>query len=223
MRRLFIVCGFRAGPDQPHRKVQLEKYLAHMKEYMKSCGVAYTLMVVEQNGMQLFNLGKLFNIAYIESKKLVTEGETPYFCFQNVDIVPVDVDYAKRFVGIRDINGWEGGVGSMFFIDDHSFLVSNGYPNDLWGWGGDDSALLERARLNSVPLDRTEYNCGHASEDRNIRSTNEHTNSINRTKVFTHDLIDNNWKRNGLNTCQYSVQSVVYNADFNYYHYLVNL
>ena len=28
---------------------------------------------------------------------------------------------------------------------------------------------------------------------------------------------------NGLNTCQYSVQSVVYNAEFNYYNYLVNL
>ena len=221
---LFIILCYRARGKQLHRKGQLDILLPAMKEYMKKFQVKYTLMVLEQNDDQHFNRGKLYNIGYLESLKRLQPGETPYYCHSNVDIVPKSVDYSLFTRGFRDIQGWEGGLGAMYFCDGDSYSAVNGYPNDMWGWGGDDSALIERAKVMNIPIDRSRYNNGDVEIlPDNIVTCNGVTNDINRSKLYNYDMQNNRWRQNGLNTCEYSVQSVVYNAEFNYHHYLVNL
>jgi N-terminal region of glycosyl transferase group 7 len=221
---LFIIVCYRARGLQVHRKKQLDIFLPKMKEYMKKFNIKYTLMVFEQNDDEKFNRGKLFNIGYLESMKMLKPGESAYFCHQNVDVIPKNVDYGLFTNGFRDIQGWDGGLGAMYFCDGESYNVINGYPNDLWGWGGDDSALLERAKIMNIPIDRSRYNNGDTENiPDDVITTNTFTNEVNRYKVYAYDMINNNWRKNGLNSCNYSVQSMVYDENLNYYHVLVNL
>jgi hypothetical protein len=85
--------------------------------------------------------------------------------FHDVDMIPVDVDYsyspfpihlANNFIpnDIRIIfDEYFGGV-TLFPVE--SFEIINGYSNEYWGWGFEDTDLLYRCKLSNIELDKKE-------------------------------------------------------------------
>lgn len=221
---LYIIIPYRARGVNEFRKNQYDMLLPHLVNYLD--GTPYTALVIEQNDDQPFNRGKLFNIGMLEAKKLCgsTEVGAAYFCHQNVDLIPTTVKYKHYGPGFTDIYGYPGGLGAMYFCDYASYETVNGYPNDLYGWGVDDTALMERCKLEHIPIDRSVYNNKSVIElDPALRHLIDGSHhDLNRKKVDT-DLRNDLYKTNGLNSCEYSIASVEHKKELNCYHYLANL
>ena len=141
------------------RYEQLITFKSHIGEFLKN--IKYELIVVEQDDAKIFNRGKLLNIGFIEAKKLKCD----YVIFHDVDMLPMEVDYsysnkplhlATNFLpeGKRTIfDEYFGGV-TLFPIE--NFERINGYSNEYWGWGFEDTDLLHRCKINNIDLERKE-------------------------------------------------------------------
>jgi hypothetical protein len=124
-----------------------------MREYLR--GIDAHIFVVQQRGDAPFNRGKLCNIGFLES------GNYSHVVFHDVDMLPVEVNYAEaggathlataasQFEGKMPYAEYFGGV-TMF--DRTSFKQINGFSNDYWGWGLEDDDLRERCRTYKVPV-----------------------------------------------------------------------
>lgn len=125
--------------------------------YLNDRGIDFELIVIEQDDEKPFNRGKLLNVGFIYAKKV----KCNYVVFHDIDMIPFDVDYsysdvplqmATNFIGETErvvFDEYFGGV-TMFPIE--MFELINGYSNDYWGWGYEDTDLLHRCKINGVPL-----------------------------------------------------------------------
>lgn len=158
-KKLGIVIPYR----DRHR--QLFIFKANLKRYMDERNFPYELIIVEQDDAKVFNRGKLLNIGFLRAKKLKCD----YVVFHDIDMIPENVDYsysevplhmATDFISEEDPNytrttfdEYFGGV-TMFPIE--IFERINGYSNEYWGWGFEDTDLLHRCKVNNVDLDTME-------------------------------------------------------------------
>jgi hypothetical protein len=158
-KKLGIIIPYR----DRHR--QLFIFKANLKRYMEEHNFPYELIVVEQDDAKVFNRGKLLNIGFLRAKKLKCD----YVVFHDIDMIPEDVDYsysdvplhmATSFISEEDPNftrttfdEYFGGV-TMFPME--VFEQINGYSNEYWGWGFEDTDLLYRCKINNIDLDTKE-------------------------------------------------------------------
>ena len=129
MKKLCIVVPYR------DRAEHLEKFLPAIKEKLTSENIDYHVLVVEQSEEKLFNRGKLLNIGFD-----YTKGSYDYYCFHDVDMLPIETDYsycnvpthlagrASQFMGTLPYESYFGGV-TLF--DRESFVKVNGFSHDL--------------------------------------------------------------------------------------------
>lgn len=108
------------------------------------------VIIVEQIPGKLFNRGKLLNVGFKEF-----EDQTNYFITNDVDINPKEKTIQDLYASeieesdlIRGIyNNKHGTLGGLIKIKhEHVFRV-NGFPNDIWGWGSEDGALIIRTEI----------------------------------------------------------------------------
>lgn len=135
------------------RGEHLAVFRPHMREYLR--GVDAHIFVVQQRGDAPFNRGKLCNIGFLES------GKYSHVVFHDVDMLPVEVNYAEtdgathlataasQFDGKMPYADYFGGV-TMF--DRTSFKKVNGFSNNYWGWGLEDDDLNVRCKTYGVPI-----------------------------------------------------------------------
>jgi hypothetical protein len=142
------------------RYEDLLKFKKHISKYLINSGLDYKLIIVEQDNKKSFNRGKLLNIGFLEAKK----NHCDYVVFHDLDMLPINVDYsysnvplllATNLKGTKDFkrivfDEYFGGV-TLFPIED--FQKVNGYSNNYWGWGFEDTDLLRRCVVNNVSLD----------------------------------------------------------------------
>lgn len=160
--QLNILYPYRARPPQEFRKNELSKHMKVLEGYLVERGIDFKMRVLEQMDDLPFNKGRLLNVGFLEAMREF-EGKgmgdkVPYFCIHNTDLFPIEnVDYT--FVnGIRDIHGYIGGVGGITLYDYLSYRQFKGYPNDFFGWGGEDIAVLNRILSCKISIDRSRYN-----------------------------------------------------------------
>ena len=139
---------------------QLLSFKSSIKKYLSKSGIDYELIIVEQDDAKNFNRGKLLNVGFIYAKKLKCD----YVVLHDVDMLPIDVDYsyceypvhlASNLFDEKErqkeiFDEYFGGV-TMFTTSD--FEKINGYSNDYWGWGYEDTDLLYRCKLKELNLD----------------------------------------------------------------------
>ena len=142
--KIAIIIPFR-DDDTHARSLQLEEFIKFMNNYLKD--YSYNIFVIEQSqDGRKFNRGKLLNIGY-----LLADAYT-HFIFHDVDLIPslsLRKYYTNRSIQpVHLASVWSrynanpsyfGGVVS-FSVD--AFEKINGFPNNYWGWGGEDDELL---------------------------------------------------------------------------------
>lgn len=148
-----IVVPYRAT-DQPERAQQLERFRAHMATYLPMCPI----LVVEQRPGEPFNRGALLNYG-------VRVAETPLVCLHDVDLLPGEDmlrAYTDPLHGVRHIaRAWkrynyDSYMGGIVLMRKKDFVHINGFPNDFWGWGGEDDEFGDRIRDAGIPIERVE-------------------------------------------------------------------
>lgn len=147
-----IIIPFRDNAEQ-ERASQLKKFVSHMKRYHPD----WNIFIIEQSqDGKKFNRGALLNIG----ARIAEDAGISYVIFHDVDLIPLKalvpyytsfpqnpIHIAKVWTTKYDSPDFLGGVLSMSLKD---IKEVNGFPNNFWGWGGEDDALRNRLKMKKM-------------------------------------------------------------------------
>lgn len=140
-----------------NRKAHLDIFIRDALPLFEKYLQPFKIVVVEQNEGKLFNRGLMINIGFNEYKT-----ESQFFFTHDIDIIPkeecVKNIYTKELssnitiMGILTSNC--NTLGGIIKFNSESFSLTNGFPNNMWGWGVEDKALQNRAELMIVNIEK---------------------------------------------------------------------
>ena len=155
-----IIVPYRDNKYQ-NRKQQLDTFVPYMTDRLTRLETNYDfcIIVVEQSqDGRKFNRGKLLNVGV----GIAQEQGCDYHIFHDIDLLPDDtlLDYYGLYPvwPIYLAAVWEksqhldirfGGICS--FTTEH-FETINGFPNNFWGWGGEDFELYNRVADHDMTI-----------------------------------------------------------------------
>jgi SAM-dependent methyltransferase len=160
--RLAIIVPYRDQPLQ-NRQLQLQRFLEYMPQYLAQIRTleSFVIVIVEQtNDDQLFNRGKLLNIGFE-----MYRHDCNAFVMHDVDMLPSEsllpwysclprCPLHTAWVH-EDVSGYGAPyphyVGGIIAMTAQHMDLTNGFPNNFWGWGGEDDEL--RRRFEKVGLE----------------------------------------------------------------------
>jgi hypothetical protein len=208
-RTYIFIIPFRARPPHEIRKEQVKRCIDSIVSCFTKHNKKFKIIIAEQNNDYPFNMALLKNVGFLEGEKKYTMSKV--YLHMNADYyIDISKDFPKELddfheEGVLDIftiskNDSDGYVGGCCCFNAESFIKINGFPNNLFGWGGDDTAFRYRLDTIGVKYMRNSLtNNGWiiSSDDRAPRNTDN--NGLNLKKA-TGDIISN-----GLNTCKYNI------------------
>jgi hypothetical protein len=128
----------------------------------------FHIYIIEQSSDgELFNIGKLKNIGF----ELASMDEKfSHYVFSDIDTIP-DYDLMDYYIktpknvlslAIRGTR-WEDKnlknrevlkpfLGALISFSSKLFTKINGYPNNFWGWGGEDDAMKYRLKFKNIKV-----------------------------------------------------------------------
>jgi len=128
-----------------NREEHLKLFIPHMNKYLPDAKI----IVVEQADARPFNRGKLLNVGFLQSP---THTTPPTFCFHDIDLLPVQVNYYEG-IGVQqkilsDIQ-LKDFLGGVTIFDYSSFITVGGYHNDYFHRAEDNEMMfcLKRLRI----------------------------------------------------------------------------
>ena len=137
-----------------NREQHLHHFIEHSVPIIQKHMPNTKVVVVEQGNDKLFNRGMLLNVAFKEYKT-----KTKYFITHDVDINPTEIFVSNHYnsdVEPFTVQGlftsvWNtlGGIVKISSEDVHTL---NGFPNDIWGWGAEDTALQKRVEFFGLKI-----------------------------------------------------------------------
>lgn len=188
----------------PHRSRidHLNQFIQHFSKFKLGDNVL-DVYVIDQNNNEKFNRGLLLNIGFEISRLkhydryIFHDVDTypdlqmfeQYFKFAqyNIHLTPPDFDNIKY-----NFADFFGGVES-FTEDD--FDKINGFPNNYFGWGGEDDSLYNRAVANQLTVYRPRKGSGKYILPAHDKPTKDEMNTRKQQAILD-DLI--NYKENGI-------------------------
>lgn len=185
------------------RKKQLEKFIQFSKKNFKE---NVKIFIIEQSDYEnKFNRGKLLNIGIKISKNI------DHYIFHDVDLLP-DKELLKYYstypkIPIHIARVWKtkytgyGFFGGITSISKTQIYKINGFPNNFWGWGGEDDALYNR--ISKINKNILAPNKGNVSEIIHKQAEVSNNDLINKKKLILEDL--KKWKKNGLNSLKFDI------------------
>uniref|UniRef100_A0A8C8VLH6 Beta-1,4-galactosyltransferase n=1 Tax=Pelusios castaneus TaxID=367368 RepID=A0A8C8VLH6_9SAUR len=188
-----------------HREHHLRYWLHYLHPILRRQKVAYGIYVINQYGEETFNRAKLLNVGFLEALK--DEDDYGCFIFSDVDLVPMDdrnlyrcYEQPRHFAIAMDkfsfrlpYAGYFGGVSGL---SRSQFLKINGFPNEYWGWGGEDDDIFNRW----VSVSRPDVRIGRYRMIKHERDRHNEPNPQRFTKIQNTKLT---MKRDGISSLQY--------------------
>ncbi|NXS08824.1 B4GT1 galactosyltransferase, partial [Neodrepanis coruscans] len=146
LQKVAIIIPFR------NREEHLKYWLYYLHPILQRQQLDYGVYVINQDGEEEFNRAKLLNIGFTEALK---EYDYDCFVFSDVDLIPMDdrntykcfsqprhLSVSMDKFGFRlPYNQYFGGVSAL---SKEQFTKINGFPNNYWGWGGEDDDIYNR-------------------------------------------------------------------------------
>jgi hypothetical protein len=204
----------------------------------------YDIIIVEQSEKYKFNIGKLKNIGFDYLNKNSKKKYDNYI-FSDVDTIPDSnlIEYffkttnslnALAVYGTRyermDSKNKKLFAGALISCNKIFFNEINGYPNNFYGWQGEDDCLLLRLYEIKKPIYIVSKNKGRVidieEKDGKMKDNifkQDELKEKNEKENFTYEKIYNykNYKNNGLSNLNYDVIDK-FEYDNNY-HIIVDL
>ena len=141
-----------------NREEHLEQFLHHFNSLIVPNGCKMDVFIIEQNNADKFNRGLLLNIGYLLGSKRM-----PYdrYIFHDVDLFPDQsifdlyfscLKHNIHFIAPRKEHKYEQAsyLGGVVGVSGSSVLRINGFPNNFFGWGGEDDAFYNRLALTGL-------------------------------------------------------------------------
>ncbi|XP_042353913.1 beta-1,4-galactosyltransferase 2 [Plectropomus leopardus] len=196
-----------------HRENHLKYWLHYLHPILRRQKIDYGIYIINQLGEDTFNRAKLLNVGYTEALK---EAEYDCFIFSDVDLIPMDdrnlyhcYDQPRHFAIAMDKFGFRlpyaGYFGGVSGLSKKQFLKINGFPNEYWGWGGEDDDIYNRITLNGMKVSRPDVRIGRY---RMIKHERDKHNEPNPQRFNKIQNTKNTMKKDGISSLTYRVVQV---------------
>ena len=233
-----IITLFRDN-DKGARERQRKEFIRRMNRIMAP--YRYHIFIIEQSDDgNPFNIGKLKNVGF----KIVGEWEKTHdmkftnFIFSDIDMIPDDellqyyVKPIKKPISLairgtrydeRDMESKKIFLGAVLGFNRRDFEEINGYPDNFWGWGGEDDALLYRlvaSDVGTVQIPKVGAVIDLEEKKTIAQKLESVVKDNQRWEKLYIDLT--HWKKNGLSNLNYKLLKMTDEAE-NTTQYLVDL
>nr|BAG51967.1 unnamed protein product [Homo sapiens] len=197
-----------------HREHHLRYWLHYLHPILRRQRLRYGVYVINQHGEDTFNRAKLLNVGFLEALK--EDAAYDCFIFSDVDLVPMDDrnlyrcgDQPRHFAIAMDKFGFRlpyaGYFGGVSGLSKAQFLRINGFPNEYWGWGGEDDDIFNRISLTGMKISRPDIRIGRYRMIKHDRDKHNEPNPQRFTKIQNTKLT---MKRDGIGSVRYQVLEV---------------
>lgn len=213
--RIAIIVPFRDLDPQKIRTKQLEEFKRYMNEYFNKTDCQFKLFIITQsNDERKFNRGKLLNIGF----KLADEEGYTNFIFHDVDLLP-SPELLKYYMKLHEnpvhiARVWDRYAGNPKYFGGivaftkEQFDKINGFPNNFWGWGGEDDEMQKRT-IKFYDIIPATVGTIKDLEDMNLEEKLEFLKKEPELKCWTKNEVlsehDDTWKNNGLVNLNYDI------------------
>jgi hypothetical protein len=202
-----IIVPYRDNKYQD-RKLQLEQFIKHFHNYIKNLDI---YIIEQSDDGNKFNRGCLLNCGYDIAKK----KNYDMYIFHDVDLLsPNSIKNIYTYKSNKPIHiaslwtekyNYVNFFGGITSFDSNTYKKINGYPNNFFGWGGEDDALLNRLKINKIKI----YNL--KSLDNIVINEIEHKNTkeiaelVNTQIKYNVNNDKTQWQNNGLSNLKYKI------------------
>ena len=212
MNYAFLI-AYRARPPQEFRKNELATLVQNIRATMaKNPRHTYRIWVGEQDDDQKFNRGWLLNAVFKEAGR---QDSGSVFIHCNTDyrlpVAELPGELEEMPDGFLDLHGYPLALGAFCAFSETAYVKCNGFPNDLWGWGGDDWAIWKRIELAGLKVNRPPHLYNRWIDEGKDHVRDESNNAENISKGLAVDGLS--LGTNGLNTCAYWISGAEKQAD----------
>ena len=209
--------------DEGKREAQRRTFIDKMNQALEP--YKYHIFIIEQSqDGHPFNIGKLKNVGF----NIVKDYEKKHkgvkftnFIFTDIDMLPDDEllpYYTNPINGIlslairgtryeqMDTKTRKVFLGGVLGFDRESFEQINGYPNNFWGWGGEDDALIYRLAASNVSTVHMPKSGKVVDLEEKMTVQEKLKNTVIDDKKWEKLFIDTtNWRTNGMSTLEYKL------------------
>ena len=218
-KKIAIITCFRDTTSNGTREKQRSIFIQLMNKLLVPYG-KYKIYIIEQDkDGSPFNIGKLKNIGFEIASK---EDKYDHIIFSDIDIIPdydlmnylflkpKDEPISLAYRGTR-YEGYGAFLGTLISFSTKTFKKINGYPNNFWGWGGEDIALAIRMNSNKINTilypEKGSVIDFEEKDNKTINIVSNKLKDLEKEELKYEKLyIDiNTWKKNGLNSLSYEV------------------
>jgi hypothetical protein len=211
--RTAIIIPFRDSEKSKPRTKQLEKLTEYMKSFL--AGETYKIFVVEQSQDGLkFNRGQLLNIGY----ELASKDGYNNFVFHDVDLLPSPelkkyYTHIPKDEPIHIAAAWDrynknpDYFGGIVAFNGDMFKKINGYPNNFWGWGGEDDELYKRTK-KFFDIKKVHEGSIKDLEELSLQQKLDYLRENDLKFMKKREALaehEKTWKKNGLNSLDYKI------------------
>ncbi|KAI9999085.1 hypothetical protein PInf_003767 [Phytophthora infestans] len=215
--RVAVLVPFRDSHPAQKRQAHLDEFVPFMTEFLKRhCAgksASFHIFIIEQSlDGRKFNRGKLLNAGFDMAR-----NDYDVYIFHDVDLLPGD-DLGELYTTVPSLgpmhiarlwdryNESSTYFGGIVAFTHQQFIKVNGFPNNFWGWGGEDNELYSRVVRKKLAIQAPTSGTIRDLEDLNLE---EKLTVLRTSKVkctVKRDLLKEHhrtWKKNGLKSLCY--------------------
>ncbi|KAK2848705.1 hypothetical protein Q5P01_008539 [Channa striata] len=207
LQKVAIIIPFRK------RDEHMKYWLYYLHPVLQRQQLDYGVYIINQEGDEIFNRAKLLNVGFAEALK---EYDYECFVFSDVDLIPMDdrniykcfsqprhLSVSMDKFGFRlPYNQYFGGVSSL---SKEQYLKINGFPNNYWGWGGEDDDIYNRLVSKGMSISRPS---GKVGKCRMIQHERDKKNEPNPQRFDRIAHTRETMYKDGINSLSYKVVKI---------------
>ena len=196
-----------------NRHSHLIHWLHYVHPILQRQQLDYGVYVINQDGKGTFNRAKLLNVGVFEALK---EDNYSCFVFSDVDLIPMDdrnsygcFNEPRHLAVAMDKFGfqmpYQGFFGGVASFSKKQYMAINGFPNNYWGWGGEDDDMHQRVLLRNMAVSRPSLEIGKYKMIKHKRDLHNEARPQNAAMLSN---TKQTMETDGINSLTYNVTNV---------------
>ncbi|NP_001079419.1 beta-1,4-galactosyltransferase 3 L homeolog [Xenopus laevis] len=197
----------------PHRnrETHLRHLLYYLHPFLQRQQLHYRIYIIHQAGNSTFNRAKLLNVGV---KEALRDEDWDCLFLHDVDLIPendfnlyVCDPWSPKHASVA-MNKFSYSLpypmyfGGVSALTPDQYMKMNGFPNEYWGWGGEDDDIATRVRLGGMKITRPSVSVGHYKM---VKHKGDQGNEENPHRFDLLIRTQRMWKVDGMNSLNYKL------------------